>query len=628
MAFPEPFYLWLRISASSQDPGFLQYWYTITRISLKQLPRIFPPMPLDPEKIGRYEVQCVLGRGAMGVVYLALDPLLKRSVAIKTMRDNGEDVSNTMARFKREAEISAKLNHPNIITVYDVGVDKEMGPFLAMEYIQGASLAHLIKENLPMDVGLRLLLQGMAALQAAEQGGIIHRDIKPENMLVSLEGRFKLMDFGIARGDQSRLTAAGMVFGTPSYTAPELLVGGDPSPATDRYAFAVTAFEVFTGTLPYQGTSVGTTLYRIVHEAPKMPATLHPKLQEVFLRALAKDPKQRYCDLPSFMWALISAAPIANDQKAKLLDNIESNKPNSGSFDFSVNSQSGPPSSPSLNAAPSANPPALVPTKLTESGSIESFMIAAPGFPTEQSREEFLPPQEDMESPEDLGEPLPEPELPTAAEVLAQMSGSPSTPGDAGHTLPAVDLHATRRVHKLEEAAPRKGGRGLLLAFLAILLLGGIGVGGYFLKNAKKSIRRVDILSEPPGATVYLEGKSLGEAPLSQVELKDGASDLKLELAGFEPRTIRIKEGETSVTVKMELPPYTVSVVTDPAGAEVFLNGKSMGKTPLQSLGIPSEGARKIRITHNGYLPSEFEVDPTFPFPDTIRLTPLPKNRR
>ena len=583
-------------------------------------------MPLDPEKIGRYEVQCVLGRGAMGVVYLALDPLLKRSVAIKTMRDNGEDVSNTMARFKREAEISAKLNHPNIITVYDVGVDKEMGPFLAMEYIQGASLAHLIKENLPMDVGLRLLLQGMAALQAAEQGGIIHRDIKPDNMLVSLEGRFKLMDFGIARGDQSKLTAAGMVFGTPSYTAPELLVGGDPSPATDRYAFAVTAFEVFTGTLPYQGMSVGTTLYRIVHEAPKMPTTLHPKLQEVFLRALAKDPNQRYRDLPRFMWALISAAPIASDQKAKLLDNLESNRPNSGSFDFSVNTQSGVASSPELKASPSLDSQEILSTKLTESGSVESFKYAAPEISAAQS------PDESITHTENVGELLPEPEIPTAAEILAQMSDSTSIPGYADHTQPTMDpmdpmdLLATRPVHKSDDEAPPKGGRGLLMAFLVILVLGGLGVGGYFLRHTKKSIRSVDILSEPPGATVYSEGKSIGETPLSHVQLKAGASDLKLELAGFEPKIYQIKEGETSVTVKMELPPYNVSVVTDPVGAEVFLNGKSVGKTPIQSLGIPSEGARKIRITHDGYLPSEFDVDPTFPFPETIRLTPLSKN--
>ena len=588
-------------------------------------------MPLDPEKIGRYEVQCVLGRGAMGVVYLALDPLLKRSVAIKTMRDNGEDVSNTMERFKREAEISAKLNHPNIITVYDVGVDKEMGPFLAMEYIQGSSLAHLIKENLPMDVGLRLLLQGMAALQAAEQGGIIHRDVKPENMLISLEGRFKLMDFGIARGDQSRLTAAGMVFGTPSYTAPELLVGGDPSPATDRYAFAVTAFEVFTGALPYQGTSVGTTLYRIVHEAPKMPETLHPKLQEVFLRALAKDPRQRYRDLPSFMWALISAAPIANDQKSKLLDSLESNRPNSGSFDFSVKTQGGAPtSSPGLKARPLSASQELIATKLTASGSIDSFM-EQPGAIVEEPAEKSKTPSEEIESPEDLGEPLPEPEIPTAAEVLSQLSGPMARPSLEYETQPAMvvmGLPAEVANRNPAVVAPKKSRRGIGLAFLGIFLLGGLGVGGYLLMNIKKPFRGVDILSEPPGATVYLEGRIIGETPLSHVELKEGASELKLELTGFESKAYRIKPGETTVRVTLELPAFHISVMTDPVGAEVFLNEKPMGKTPLPSLGIPAEGARRLRIARDGYQPWETEVDPFLPFPEVVRLTPLPKTRR
>jgi serine/threonine-protein kinase len=599
-------------------------------------------MPLDPEKIGRYEVQCVLGRGSMGVVYLALDPLLKRSVAIKTMRDNGEDVANTMERFKREAEISAKLNHPNIITVYDVGVDKEMGPFLAMEYIQGASLAHLIKENLPMDVGLRLLLQGMAALQAAEQAGIIHRDVKPENMLVSLEGRFKLMDFGIARGDQSRLTAAGMVFGTPSYTAPELLVGGEPLPATDHYAFAVTAFEVFTGTLPYQGTSVGTTLYRIVHEPPKMPTTLHPNLQEVFHRALAKDPNQRFRDLPSFMWALISAAPIASDQKAKLLDNLDSNRPNSASFDFSVNTQNSPSSSPSLKASTSPNPQELISTKLTASGSVESFKhefikSATPLPPPVPPLEPVTAHAEALESPEDLGEPLPEPVIPTAAEVLAQMSVAPVTPGNEAHTRPVLEAVAARTVmgsaavsqtKKPDAAAPRKSGRGLLVAFLVMVALGGLGVGGYFLMNAKKPVRSVDILSEPLGATVYLNGKSLGETPLSHVELKDGAADLKLELTGFEPKIYQINPGDTTIKVALQLPPHTISIVTDPPGAEVFLNLKSVGHSPVSSLGIPTAGDHRIRITLAGYLPWEAEVDPTLPFPEVVRLTPQPKGRR
>ena len=582
-------------------------------------------MSLDPEKVGRYEVQCVLGRGAMGVVYLALDPLLKRSVAVKTMRDNGEDVANTMERFKREAEISAKLNHPNIITVYDVGVDNEMGPFLAMEYVQGASLAHLIKENLPMDVALRLLLQGMAALKAAEQAGIIHRDIKPENMLVSLEGRLKLMDFGIARGDQSRLTAAGMVFGTPSYTAPELLVGGDPSPTTDRYAFAVTAFEAFTGKLPYQGTSVGTTLYRIVHEAPTMPPSLHPDLQTVFLRALAKDPAQRFHDVPSFMWALISAAPIASDQKAKLLDSLDTDRTTSGTFNFPDQSLNTPVSSiPVLRSggSPEANSQEMISAMLADSGAMEPPPIIEDISTTRR----YAPPSKAGEPIEELGEPIPEPKIPTASEVLDQMIPPHSS---EVATLPVLDEFVTQQLQKLRVAAPaKKGGRGLLWAFVTLLLLGGLGAGGYFMMGMKKPLRHVDILSEPPGAKVYLEGQSLGETPLNQVEIKKGATSLKLELAGYEPKAYQIKDSDSSVRVILELPAHTVAVNTDPPGAEVFLNGKLIGKAPIPSLGIPSDGSTRIRITHEGYMPTEFEVDLTYPLPDPIRLTPLSKTRR
>ncbi len=593
-------------------------------------------MSLDPEKVGRYEVQCVLGRGAMGVVYLALDPLLKRSVAVKTMRDNGEDVTNTMERFKREAEISARLNHPNIITVFDVGVDNEMGPFLAMEYIQGASLAHLIKENLPMDVGLRLLLQASAALKAAEQAGIVHRDVKPENMLVSLEGRLKLMDFGIARGDQSRLTAAGMVFGTPSYTAPELLVGGDPSYATDRYAFAVTAFEVFTGTLPYLGTSVGTTLYRIVHEPPKMPATLHPKLQEVFLRAMGKDPDQRFSDLSGFMWALISAAPIAQDQKSKLLDSLDNDKGGTGSFNFTGLPKSDPamPSSrtSSSNAgsmAGSQSISARAPTLVTPA---DGIALRATGFaPT-------VPQPRLPSGPiEELGEPIPEPALPTASEVIADMNASNASMGSEYETHPGFPVQLSNFDELEQPTLPvgvpmvhpkKKKSHRLLWVGLTTLALGGAAAGFFFMKTTKHAPRMVDILSEPSGAKVFLEGQPVGETPLSQVELSDKAASLKFELPGYQPASYRIKEGETKVQVRLELPPHTIAVATDPDGASVFLNGKLMGKSPLASLGIPTEGQQTLRITKDGYRDWQADVDPTLPFPDLIRMNPLPKARR
>lgn len=281
--------------------------------------------PPIPEKIGRYQVQSLLGHGGMGNVYLAVDPRLKRQLAIKTVRDrNDDDQDKTLERFSREAEISAQLDHPNIITIYDVGEDPQEGVFLAMEYVKGQSLAAHIKDRRPgLEASLFLLVQAMRAIQAAHDGAIIHRDIKPENMMVSDTGRLKLMDFGLARGNHSRLTATGMVMGTPSFTAPELMMGKEPGASTDRYAFYVTAFELITGELPFKGDTLGSTLYRIVHEPPIIPEGMNELLSSVFLKALAKEPSNRYLDLAGFMLDLIKGCPLPPPIQGKLLGLVD-----------------------------------------------------------------------------------------------------------------------------------------------------------------------------------------------------------------------------------------------------------------------------------------------------------------
>jgi serine/threonine protein kinase len=279
-------------------------------------------MPGEPKKIGRYEVSRVLGHGAMGVVYLAFDPLLKRPLAIKTVREFGADPEASLQRFQREAEISARLSHPNIVTVHDVGQDPEAGPFLAMEFIDGMPLTDLIQQGIPTESVIRLLLQGMSALQAAERAGITHRDVKPANILVSHDGRLKLMDFGIARGEGTRLTQTGQIMGTPSYTAPEALGGTEPSSVSDRYAFAVTAFQMLTRELPFECPTIAATLFRIAHEAPLFPESMAPALRAVFEKALAKGPEDRYADLAGFMGDLIAAVDLPLETRAKLLDGM------------------------------------------------------------------------------------------------------------------------------------------------------------------------------------------------------------------------------------------------------------------------------------------------------------------
>jgi len=267
-------------------------------------------MSLDPSTIGRYKVLGTLGSGAMGTVYLAEDPLLKRGLAIKVVRE-GTGNAGILQRFKQEAEISARLNHPNAITVFDVGEERDLGPFLVMEFVEGESLAALLKRGpLPPAEAVDLLLQAAGALDAVHGLGIVHRDIKPENFMVSKEGRLKLMDFGIARGDQGHFTTTAAFLGTPAYAAPEVLAGARASEVSDRWAFSLTAYEMLTGTLPFAGDSVGAVLYRIAHEAPVFSADLEPAVVAVFRRALGKDPEARYPDLRSFLAELLAALPL------------------------------------------------------------------------------------------------------------------------------------------------------------------------------------------------------------------------------------------------------------------------------------------------------------------------------
>ena len=300
----------------------------------------------DPKTIGRYQVLRPIGQGGMGTVYLAEDPYLKRRVAIKVVRVTGNARHQAMLRFRGEAEISAQLNHPNLVTVFDVGVEEDLGPFLAMEYVEGKSLGkHIREKDLDPETSVRVLIQAMRALRAAHRCAIVHRDVKPDNILLSEEGRAKLMDFGIARslGHMStnpepldsplldaatpagyaqtlalRLTSTGDFLGSPAYAPPEVLKGGVGTPASDRYSFAATAFELLTGVLPHPGEGLTEIIIHILKEPIALPPELAPRLGAVFQRALAADPDDRYNTLPEFMEELIDALPGPASMRARL----------------------------------------------------------------------------------------------------------------------------------------------------------------------------------------------------------------------------------------------------------------------------------------------------------------------
>ncbi len=265
------------------------------------------PSP-GPSKIGKYDVEERVGEGAMGVVYRAVDPVLKRRVAIKVMSDAFAQNDDLRERFLREAQAAGSLQHPNVITIYDFG-DVDGHPYIAMEFVEGQDLAELIAHQVPLSVVDKLdlaigVLQGLAY---AHKRGIVHRDIKPANIRVDDEGKARIMDFGVAHLASSNMTKSGVMLGTPSYMAPEQIVGGKVGPQTDVFSVGAVLYELLTGARPFEGGTLQAVMYRVLSENPAPLTTAVPglpaRLNDVVMRALAKDAENRYS----------SALEMAND---------------------------------------------------------------------------------------------------------------------------------------------------------------------------------------------------------------------------------------------------------------------------------------------------------------------------
>ncbi|BDU73243.1 serine/threonine-protein kinase [Mesoterricola silvestris] len=288
-----------------------------------------------PKNIGRYEIKSLLGAGAMGSVYLAEDPRIKRKLAVKVVRLNAigseQERKEFLARFQREAEVSGVLNDPGIVTIYDVG-DSEIGPFLAMEFVPGKPLDALIKEGAGLTLKEKLVIAaGIAtALDHAHDKGIVHRDVKPGNVMITQDRKPKLMDFGIAKREDASLTQTGTFLGTPSYASPEQIREGVAQAASDLFSFAVLTFELLSGSLPFPGTSINTILYRIVNEPPveiKPPVEglLPEAWQRIFTRALAKDPAERHPTCSAFVKDLLDGTKdLGRTDRMQLLGNLKS----------------------------------------------------------------------------------------------------------------------------------------------------------------------------------------------------------------------------------------------------------------------------------------------------------------
>jgi eukaryotic-like serine/threonine-protein kinase len=275
----------------------------------------------QPLRFGKYEVTEVLGKGAMGVVYKAFDPNIRRPVAIKTIRKEiiDDDRAGTLvARFKNEAQAAGRLSHPGIVAVYEYGEDDDVA-YIAMEYVQNNPLREYFNRGTRFEErdAVSVMAQLLDALEYAHEQGVWHRDIKPANILIMTNGRLKVADFGIARIDTSNLTQTGAVMGTPGYMAPEQYAGQSVDWRADIFSSGVVLYQLLTGARPFSGRAE-TVAFKICYENPPSPSQLDAtrgweRYDPVIAKALAKDPKDRYQTAAELRAAILEAyaAPVS-----------------------------------------------------------------------------------------------------------------------------------------------------------------------------------------------------------------------------------------------------------------------------------------------------------------------------
>jgi serine/threonine protein kinase len=254
------------------------------------------------EIAGRYRLESRLGFGGMSTVHLAFDRRLERRVAVKLLAEHLAEDPTFVSRFQREAQAAARLVHPNVVQVFDSGLDESTGQhFIVMEYIEGQSCAEILRDYGWVDVeeAVSIVEQSCEGLHYAHRNGVVHRDVKPGNLLRSREGVVKLADFGIAKAtEQSSITQVGSVLGTAAYLAPEQARGEEAGPSADLYALGVVTYQLISGRLPYEAASLTELALKQQREEPPMLDTLvaavGPELADAVAIALGLDPRERY----------------------------------------------------------------------------------------------------------------------------------------------------------------------------------------------------------------------------------------------------------------------------------------------------------------------------------------------
>jgi len=529
-------------------------------------------------KAGRYQIVGELGRGSMGVVYQGFDPIIGRTVAIKTMLTEGlspQEFQEYKARFQREAQAAGILTHPNIITVYDFGEDGGI-LFLAMEFLEGKSLEKVVQEQnvLPLETIVPIYDQVCSALDHAHRNKIVHRDIKPANIMLLQNGLVKLTDFGIAKIMSLGMTQAGQILGTPNYMSPEQVKGRQVDGRSDIFSLGVILYELVTGEKPFGGQNITTVIYKIINENPIPPreldGTIHAGLNYVISKALAKNSDERYqtCrelaeDLRNYKNLGGAASPQGTVVLRTAPTAVGPAEPASP-----VRDQAPRPAPVTVDETPITRPPVIRvirPTPTRQQGIPQiawvlgallvvallggvGYFILLRG----QGQRTVQP-----TTPQVVTQATPQGPPPAATAPQGTTPAQPAAEAKPAEIQPRTEGAPKQEPSRAHGPAPAKVGQLLVSANIS---------------GAKISL---DGRSDPSWVTPYTIG-GLPAGTYNVVISKDGYEDFQ--------QSVTIQGGQTnSVVGNLSSPRGEINIETSPTGVEVLIDGKTYGPSPVRA---------------------------------------------
>jgi len=586
------------------------------------------------DRIGRYKIVRELGRGAMGVVYHAIDPNIGRPVAIKTIYFGGnrkpEDQERMRERLFREARSAGMLSHPGIVTIYDVEQQGELA-YIAMEFVDGPTLDQVLSEPHPppQDQLFSVLGQTAVALDYAHSKGIVHRDIKPANIMLAADGTSKIADFGIAKiATAENLTMTGSIVGTPHYMSPEQVQGLAVDGRSDQFSLAVIAFEMLTGEKPFTGEHLTTVVYKIVAEEPiaahRLNSTLSAGIENVLRRALSKKPDARYRTCQEFIGALEKACTMSKGWKLMPRGAMLSEPTIVAA---ALIPQAAPPATlpPPRRPARRAEVTATTSTVGARKGSFLTFLLAAMvaagvliligwqvGPMIMQATKVSPAPRPRTPAEASTTEPAVQPAVQSEAQPAAQPLAilPPSTPPQS--TPPATGEVKPSPVGPAERPVDTNPSDGKLEVRA--------GVKPDVKAVSKTAVRRatpaeraqapqeVSILSSPGGATATIDGNpSVSCSTPCTLSAATGTHSIAFTLPGYLIERRDFTVGASS----LELAPVvlksvggTLMLTSTPSGAAVSVNGRSSGQVTPARISL-APGSYSVTVRKDGHEATE-----------------------